>query len=340
MNLSTTYMGMELANPLIAGAGPLADDLDTVRRLEDAGASAIVMRSLFEEQIEGEHHASIEHIEMFADAFAEASSFFPSSGEFPLSPDAYLEQIRRLKETVAMPVIASLNGLHISGWLRYAKLIEQAGADALELNVYHVATQTRETPMAIEHQMREVARVVRQAVQLPLAVKLSPFFTSLPHMVMQLRTAGIDGLVLFNRFYQPDIDLDEINVVPRLHLSDSSELLLRLRWLAILSGRCTTSLAASGGVHTATDVIKAVMAGAHAVQMVSALLKHGPGYIKVVLDDLKTWMKEHEYESIRQMQGCLSLARCPEPAAFERANYMRVLNSWHGRIPHPTSEST
>lgn len=338
MNLTTTYMGLELANPLMPGASPLADNLDTARRLEDAGASAIVMRSLFEEQIEGEHHTSVEHFEMFADTFAEALSFFPGASEFALRPDAYLEQIRRLKEAVDVPVIASLNGLNISGWLRYAELIEQAGADALELNVYHIATQARETPDSIELRIREVARAMREAVQLPLAVKLSPFFTSLPHMATELRATGIDGLILFNRFYQPDIDVEELSVVPQLHLSDSSELLLRLRWLAILSGRCTASLAASGGVHTATDVIKAVMAGAHAVQIVSALLKHGPGHLKSLLDGVKTWMEEHEYESIRQMQGCLSLARCPDPAAFERANYMRVLNSWHGRVHHATPD--
>jgi dihydroorotate dehydrogenase (fumarate) len=338
MNLTTTYMGMELANPLMVGASPMADDLDMARRLEDAGAAAIVMRSLFEEQIEGERHASVEHLEMYADVFAEASSFFPGAKEFSLAPDVYLEHIGRLKAAVSVPVIASLNGLSLTGWLRYAALIEQAGADALELNVYHVATQARETPESIENRIREVTRAVRQAVQIPLAIKLSPFFTSLPSMAMELRTTGIDGLVLFNRFYQPDIDLEELSVVPKLHLSDSSELLLRLRWLAILSGRCTTSLAASGGVHTATDAIKAIMAGAHAVQIVSALLKNGAGYLKILLNHLKIWMKEHEYESVRQMQGCLSLARCPDPAAFERANYMRVLNSWHGRSYPVTPE--
>jgi dihydroorotate dehydrogenase (fumarate) len=329
---------MELAHPLMVGASPLADDLDTARRLEDAGASAIVMRSLFEEQIEGEHDANVEHFEMFADSFPEALSFFPAVSEFAMSPDAYLEQIRRLKGAVHVPVIASLNGLRISGWLRYAELIEQAGADALELNVYHVATEARETMYSIEQQIREVARNVREAVKLPLAVKLSPFFTSLPHVAMELRTTGIDGLVLFNRFYQPDIDLDDVSVVPRLQLSDSSELLLRLRWLAILSGRCTASLAVSGGVHTAADAIKAIMAGAHAVQVVSALLIHGPGRLKVLLDGLKAWLEEHEYESIRQMQGCLSLAHCPDPGAFERGNYMRVLNSWNGRVHHATSD--
>ncbi len=332
MNLNTSYLGMELAHPLMPGASPLADDLDTARRLEDAGASAIVMRSLFEEQIEGEHYASVQNLEMYADLFAEARSFFPGVEEFTFNPDAYLNHIRRLKEAVDVPVIASLNGLSLSGWLRYAALIEQAGADALELNVYHVATQTGETSSFIEHRIREVAREVRQSVHLPLAVKLSPFFTSVPNLAMELRTVGVDGLVLFNRFYQPDIDLNLLSVMPQLHLSDSSELLPRLRWLAILSGRCSASLAASGGIHTATDAVKAIMAGAHAVQMVSALLKHGPSHLKVLLDDLKKWMEENEYQSIRQMQGSLSLARCADPAAFERGNYMRVLNSWHGRV--------
>ena len=338
MNLSTTYLGLELANPLMVGACPLADDIDTARRLEDAGASAIVIRSLFEEQITKEHHTSVEQFEMYSGVFAEASSFFPGADEFKMSPDGYLEHIRRLKEALHIPVIASLNGLSISGWLHYAELIEQAGADALELNVYHIATQTRETPESIEHRIREVARNVREAVKFPLAVKLSPFFTSLPYTAMELRACGIDGLVLFNRFYQPDIDVEELSVVPQLHLSDSSELLLRLRWLAVLSGRCTASLAASGGVHTAIDAVKALMAGAHVVQIVSALLLHGPQHLRTMLDQLREWMMVHEYDSVRQMQGCLSLAKCPDPVGFERGNYMRVLNSWHGRAHHATSD--
>jgi dihydroorotate dehydrogenase (fumarate) len=328
MNLQTTYMGLELAHPLMPGACPLADDLDMARRLEDAGASAIVMRSLFEEQIEGEHYASIEHIEMYTDMFAEASTFFPDIGDFHFNPDAYVEHVGRLKRALKIPVIGSLNGFSLSGWLRYAKLIEQAGADALELNVYHVATQASETAESIELQIREVAREIRQAVKLPIAVKLSPFFTSVPHLARELRTVGVDGLVLFNRFYQPDIDLSMLSVMPNLHLSDSSELLLRLRWLAILSGRSTASLACSGGVQTGIDAVKAIMAGAHAVQIVSALLKNGPGHLKRMLNELVAWMIDNEYESVRQMQGSLSLARCPDPAAFERGNYMRVLNSW------------
>ena len=329
MNLSTTYLGLELANPLLTGASPLADHLDTARRLEDAGAAAIVMRSLFEEQIEGEHYQTVEHFDMYADLFPEASSFFPGASQFAFNPDGYLDHVRRLKSALGIPVIASLNGTSPSGWLRYARLIEQAGADALELNVYHIATQASETAETIEYRVRETAREVREAVKLPLAVKLSPFFTSIPNLARELRTVGVDGLVLFNRFYQPDFDLESLSVVPQLHLSDSSELLLRVRWLAILSGRCSASLAASGGVHTATDAIKAILAGAHAVQIVSALLKHGPNYLAAILEDLQTWMEDQKYESVRQMQGALSLARCPDPVAFERGNYMRVLNSWH-----------
>ncbi|MGD0139477.1 MAG: dihydroorotate dehydrogenase-like protein [Tepidisphaeraceae bacterium] len=328
MNLETTYMGLELAHPLMVGASPLADDLDTPRRLEDAGAAAIVMRSLFQEQIEGEQYTSAQQVEMYADSFSEASSFFPSTSDFAMNPYGYLEQIRRLKAALRIPVIASLNGLSTSGWLRYARLIEQAGADAMELNVYHVSTNLWETAAAIEENILESARSVREAVKIPLAIKLSPFFTSIPHIAMQLRTAGVDGLVLFNRFYQPDIDLGLLSVVPQLHLSDSSELQVRLRWLAILSGRINTSLAASGGVHTGADAVKAVMAGAHAVQIVSAILKNGPAYLKVLLAEFKQWMEENGYQSVRQMRGSLDMTRCPDPAAFERGNYMRVLNSW------------
>jgi len=328
MNLETTYMGLELAHPLMVGASPLTDDLDTPRRLEDAGAAAIVMRSLFQEQIEGEQYTSAQHVEMYADSFSEASSFFPATDDFAMNPYGYLEQIRRLKAALRIPVMASLNGLSTSGWLRYARLIEEAGADALELNVYHISTNLWETAATLEENILEAVRSVREAVKIPLAIKLSPFFTSVPHLAMQLRTAGVDGLVLFNRFYQPDIDLGLLSVVPQLRLSDSSELQVRLRWLAILSGRINTSLAASGGVHTGADAVKAVMAGAHAVQLVSAILKNGPAYLKTLLTEFKQWMEENGYQSVRQMRGSLDMTRCPDPAAFERGNYMRVLNSW------------
>jgi dihydroorotate dehydrogenase (fumarate) len=327
MNLSTTYLGFPLPHPLMPGASPLVDDLDMVRRLEDAGAAAIVMHSLFEEQITAEERAAI-GVDAHGESFAEATSYLPGAPPFALGPDRYLEQLRRIREAVAVPVIASLNGVTASGWLEYARLLEQAGAHALELNVYHVATDPAEPAAAVESRVLDVLRVVRAAVRVPLAVKLSPFYSAFAHLAQRLDQLGADGLVLFNRFYQPDIDPDTLEVVPALHLSDSTELLLRLRWLAILHGRVRPALAASGGVHTGLDALKAVMAGAHAVQLVSALLRHGPEHLALVRADLARWLEEHEYDSLAQAQGSMSLLRCPDPAAFERANYLHVLQSW------------
>jgi len=302
-----------------------------VRRLEDAGAAAIVMHSLFEEQIEQEQLGMMRTVEAPAESFPEALSYFPEPEEFALGPDRYLDQVRRIKEAVGVPVIGSLNGHTAAGWLEYASLIEQAGADALELNVYHVPTDPAETGADVEKRVLEIVGTVKRAVRIPVAVKLSHFFSSLPHLAHGLDEIGADGLVLFNRFYHPDIDVDELEVVPELHLSDSHELLVRLRWLAILYGRIQASLAVTGGVHTALDAVKAVMAGAQGVQLVSALLLQGPEHLRVVRDGLAAWLEEHEYESLRQMQGSMSLQRCPDPSAFERANYMRVLQSWRGR---------
>ena len=327
MNLATTYLGLALPHPLMPGASPLVDDLDMVRRLEDAGAAAIVMHSLFEEQIAAEEQAAV-HVAGHGDSFGEALSYLPGAPPFALGPDRYLEQLRRIGEAVAVPVIASLNGATPGGWLEYARLLEQAGADALELNVYHVATDPAETAAAVEARVLDVLRAVRAAVALPLAVKLSPFYSSLAHLAQQIDLLGADGLVLFNRFYQPDIDPEVLEVVPSLRFSDSSELRPRLRWLAILSGRVQLGLAASGGVHTGLDALKAVMAGAHAVQLVSALLRHGPEHLAVVRADLAHWLEEHEYESLAEARGSMSLQRCPDPAAFERANYLHVLQSW------------
>ena len=327
MNLATTYLGLALPHPLMPGASPLVDDLDMVRRLEDAGAAAIVMHSLFEEQIAAEEQAAV-HVAGHGDSFGEALSYLPGPPPFALGPDRYLEQLRRIGEAVAVPVIASLNGATPGGWLEYARLLEQAGADALELNVYHVATDPAETAAAVEARVLDVLRAVRAAVALPLAVKLSPFYSSLAHLAQQIDLLGADGLVLFNRFYQPDIDPEVLEVVPSLRFSDSSELRPRLRWLAILSGRVQLGLAASGGVHTGLDALKAVMAGAHAVQLVSALLRHGPEHLAVVRADLAHWLEEHEYESLAEARGSMSLQRCPDPAAFERANYLHVLQSW------------
>jgi len=328
MDLSTTYLGFKLPNPLMPGASPLVDDLDNVKRLEDAGAAAIVMHSLFEEQITHEQLGHLHAVEMHEDSFAEALSYFPRAEEYRLGPEKYLEQIRKIKATVKVPVIASLNGTSPAGWLDYAKLIEQAGADALELNVYYLATQAWETSESVERRTLEAVRVVKGAIKIPVAVKLSPFYSALANLAKQLDEAGADALVLFNRFYQPDIDVEELEVVPSLQLSDSSELLLRLRWLAILSGHVKGSLACSGGVHSPLDAIKAVMAGAHAVQLVSALLKREPAYLQTVRTGMERWMEEHEYSSLSQMHASMSHQKSPNPQALERANYMRILQGW------------
>ena len=328
MDLSTTYLGFRLPHPLMPGASPMVDSLDTVQRLEEAGAAAIVMHSLFEEQILQEQWATIYHMDVHAESFGEALSYFPRPGEFALGPEQYLAQIARIKKAVHIPVIASLNGTTAGGWVEYARRMEEAGADALELNVYYLATDPEEPAATVEQRTLDILRAVKQTVSIPVAVKLSPFFSSLAHFATELDVAGADALILFNRFYQPDIDIEQLEVTPKLELSNSSELLLRLRWLAILSEKVRCSLAVTGGVHTALDAIRAIMVGAHAVQMVSALLRRGPAHLRTVLDEMSTWMEEHEYTSLRQMQGSMSLARCPDPAAFERANYIRVLQGW------------
>jgi dihydroorotate dehydrogenase (fumarate) len=331
MDLSTRWLGLRLKNPLIVGASPMVDDLGTVRRLEDAGAAAIVLHSLFEEQITREQLASVHAFEEHAESFAEATSYFPSPAGLPAGADTYLELIRKVKAAVEVPVVASLNGATAGGWLQNARLMEDAGADALELNVYFLATDLHETAEAIERRTAAMVRTVREAVSIPVAVKLSPYYTSLACFAQRLAREGADGLVLFNRFYQPDLDVEALEVQRTLRLSDASELPLRLRWLAILSGRVEATLVASGGIHGALDAVKALMAGAHAVQMVSALLKHGPEYLRLVRDELARWMAEHGYESVGSMTGSLSLARCPDPAAYERANYVQILQSW--RVP-------
>ncbi|MEI6558027.1 MAG: dihydroorotate dehydrogenase-like protein [Rhodospirillaceae bacterium] len=328
MDLSTRYLGFNLAHPLMPGASPLVDDLDTVRRLEDAGASAIVLHSLFEEQICQDRANAERAAEVGADSFAEALSYFPGLDHFTLGPEAYLEQVRKIKAAVRVPVIASLNGVSIAGWTDYAKLIQEAGADALELNVYFLSTDFDDSAGLVESRIVALADQVKRSVRIPVAIKLSPFLSALPNLVRRLEVIGIDGLVMFNRFYQPDLDIEALEAVPRLELSTSSELLLRLRWLAILSGRVQPSLACSGGVHTVSDVIKAVMAGAHAVQVVSALLKRGPGALTELRDSLSRWLEVHEYDSLKQMQGSMNLAHCPNPAAFERGNYMAALQGW------------
>jgi len=335
MDLSTTYLGLKLPHPFMPGASPMVDDMDVVRRLEDAGAAAIVMHSLFEEQITREQLGTVQAMEIHAGAFAEALSYFPEPEDYRLGPEQYLDQIRKIKSAVKVPVIASLNGVTLGGWLEYAQKIEQAGADALEMNVYYLATKAWEAGSLVERRILEMVHAVKTGVKMPVAVKLSPFFSSLGHFVSELDRLKVDGLVLFNRFYQPDIDPEELEVVPSLHLSDSSELLLRLRWLAILAGRVKAGLAVSGGVHTGLDAVKAVMTGADAVQVVSALLRRGPKHLGVIRQEFTQWMEKHEYESVAQMKGSMSLLKSPDPASFERANYMRILQGfkWESLAP-------
>jgi dihydroorotate dehydrogenase (fumarate) len=328
MNLSTAYLGFELPHPLMPGASPLVDDLDTVRLLEDAGAPMIVMHSLFEEQIVREELAVTRSIVTPQESYAEALTYFPEPKEFTLGPEDYLEHLRRVKAVVSVPVIGSLNGTTDGGWLEYARLIEQAGANGLELNLYELGADPTEPAEKVELRGLQVVRAVRESVRIPVAVKLSPFYSSLAHFARQIDGLGVDALVLFNRFYQPDLDVENLDVVRTVGLSHPGELLLRLRWLALLSGKVRAALAVTGGVHTALDAVKAVMAGAHAVQMVSALLRHGPLHLRRVRDDLARWLEEHEYESLAQMRGSLSLERCPDPRAYERANYMKILQSW------------
>lgn len=331
MDLSTNYLGIRLPHPLVPGASPLSDDLDTVKQLEDAGAAAIVLRSLFEEQISREQEATHDHWERHDDAFAEAITFFPSPDSFVLGPDEYLNHVQRVKQAVRIPVIGSLNGMTPGGWLSYARLIEQAGADALELNVYHAPTDFEKSGSEVERQTLEMVRAVKHGLKIPLAVKLSPFFTAFAHFARQLDGSGADGLVLFNRYYDPDIDVHELNVIRILQLSDSSELPLRLRGIAALAGRVKGSLAVTGGVHTALDVVKSTMAGAHITQMVSALLQNGPGHLKKIRADLEAWMEENEWSSLNEMRGNLSQERIPNPQIYERANYMLMLQTWERR---------
>ncbi len=328
MNLSTTYLGLKLAHPLMAGASPMVDDMGMVKRLEDAGASAIVMHSLFEEQITREEQGTIMDMALTSNTSAEALSFFPAPDEYRLGPEGYLEQLQRIKKAVAVPVIASLNGTTPAGWLHYGKLMQEAGADALELNVYYIPTDASETSTEVEKRTLDIVKAVKAEVKIPVAVKLSPYFSALAHFALELEAAGADGLVLFNRFFQPDINVEELVAEPSLQLSGPGDLLLRLRWLAMLHGRVKGSLAVTGGVHDGIGALKAVMAGADAVQMVSALLIHGPERLAQARAGLAEWLEEHEYESLAQARGSMSLLKSPNPQAFTRANYMRILNGW------------
>jgi dihydroorotate dehydrogenase (fumarate) len=328
MNLKTTYLGLELDSPLMPGACPLSENLDTIRKLEDSGASAVVMYSLFEEQILREQLAHQQHVESPGESFAEATSYFPDLPSLQIGPDEYLDNIRKAKEAVSVPVIGSLNGYTPGGWTDYARKIQEAGADALELNIYYVGRDFREPGDSLERRMIQIVEEVRNTVDIPVAVKIGPFFSAMANVAGRMDQAGADGLVLFNRFFQPDIDIEKMEVAPNLLLSTSYELRLRLRWLALLSGRIKASLAVTGGVHTGEDVVKAIMAGAHAVQVVSALLNNGPEYLKKLKADLTAWMAEHEYESVDQLRGSMSAESTDDIADIVRSNYMQILKGW------------
>ena len=323
MNLATTYMGLELAHPMIVGASPLTDDLDMVRQLEDAGAAALVLHSLYEEQITNEQMSSFFNSENYADSFSEASSYLPDPVLVP-GPDEYLEHVRRVKEAVRVPVIASLNGSSLSGWLSYACLMEEAGADAIELHLYHAASDPDTSAADVERKMVEIVKQVKTEVHVPVAVKLSALFTSFANFAMQIDKAGADGIVLFTRFHKVDFDVVELEVLRRVELSTSSDLDLRLRGIAALAGRVNASLAITGGVHTALDVIKGTMAGAHALQLVSALMRNGPGCLKALRAELEAWMIANEWSSLNEMRGNMSFQRIPNPAVYERETFRRM----------------
>ena len=332
-DLTTTYLGLHLKNPLVASASPLSKKVANARRLEDAGAAAIVLYSLFEEQITHESHELDHYLERGTHSYAESLSYFPDLDTYNMGPEPYLEHLYKVKQAVAIPVIGSLNGISTGGWVSYAQRIEQAGADALELNIYYLPTDPDLSSAELEDEYVRLVREVRATVKIPIALKLSPFFTALPHVAKRFVQAGANGLVLFNRFYQPDFDLEALEVVPNVELSTSHEVRLPLRWIALLYGRIEADFALTSGVHTAQDVLKAMMAGASVTMMTSALLQHGMGRLMHILTDMQEWMVEHEYESIQEMKGSMSQRAVADPAAFERANYMKALSAYDRNLP-------
>jgi len=333
IDLSTTYLGLKLKNPLVIAPSPLCEDLGNIRRAEDSGAGAIVLHSLFEEQIAVETEQLDKFLDSGAESFAESLTYLPDMTSYNLGPDAYLEHLRRAKQAVKIPIIASLNGISSGGWTDYAKYMEEAGADALELNVYYIATRSAMSSAAVEQTYYDLVRQVKASVKIPVAVKIGPYFSSMAQVAQELENAGADGMVMFNRFYQPDFDLEALEVKPNLHLSQAYELLLRLNWVAILYGQVKLDMAITGGVHTAIEVLKSMMAGAKVVMMASALLKHGVEHVQTMKTDLLGWMEKHEYTSIAEMQGSLSRKAVADPTAFERANYMKVISSYALRPP-------
>jgi len=328
MDLSTTYLGMKLRTPLVPSASPLSEEIDGIRRMEDAGAAAVVLHSLFEEQLVHERFELNHHLTEGTESFAEALTFIPEPDEFHLGPEGYLDHVRRAKEATRIPIIASLNGVSSGGWIDYAHLIEQAGADALELNIYYIPTAPEMTGAEVEQTYLDILHMVKSVIRIPVAVKLSPFFSNLANIAGQLDSAGAGALVLFNRFYQPDIDLENLVVRPNVILSTPQALRLPMRWIAILYGRIKADLAATSGIHTAQDVIKMLLAGASVTMLCSVLMRHGIDRLRVIEEGLRQWMEEHEYDSVQQMRGSMSQRNCANPSEFERAHYMRALQSY------------
>ena len=326
-DLTTQYLGLQLRTPLVASASPLSQEVSSIRRLEDAGAAAVVLYSLFEEQLRQESLELDYHLTAGTDSFAESLTYFPQASEYRLGPEGYLEHIRKAKAAVAIPIIASLNGATAGGWADYAKEIEQAGANAIECNIYSVVTDAERSSADVEQTYVDIVKAVKSAVAIPVAVKISPFFSNLANMAKRLDQAGANGMVLFNRFYQPDIDLEELEIRPNVLLSTPQALRLPLTWIGILYGRVQASLAATSGVHDPQDVIKLLMVGANVTMLCSALLRNGINHLRYVEQGVRKWMELHEYESVQQMQGSMSQLRCPDPAAFERAQYMRAVKS-------------
>ncbi|MCW5982578.1 MAG: dihydroorotate dehydrogenase-like protein [Bryobacteraceae bacterium] len=333
-NLSTSYLGLTLKSPIVASSGPLCKDIGHILHMEDAGVAAVVLHSLFEEQITIESQALDRHLSEQSESYAESLSYFPDLANYNIGPDGYVEHLRKAKQAVDIPIVGSLNGVSTGGWIRYAKLIEDAGADALELNIYYMPADPAVDGARIEQMYTELVSHVKASINIPVAVKLGPYFSSIPNMARKLDKAGADGLVLFNRFYQPDLDLEALEVAPNLVLSNSSELLMRLHWVGLLYGHVGADMAITGGVHTALDVLKSMMVGGRVAMMTSALLRHGIDYVARLEADVLEWMEAHEYESIEQMQGSMSARNVAEPAAFQRANYMKVLSSYDVRTSY------
>jgi dihydroorotate dehydrogenase (fumarate) len=325
IDLSTTYLGLKLASPLVVSASPLSREVDGIRRLEDAGASAVVLYSLFEEQLRQEEADLNYHLAAGTESFAESLTYFPQPSEFHTGPDGYLNHIRKSKSSVKIPIVASLNGSTLGGWTKFAAEVQRAGADAIECNIYHIPTDPKITAADVERSYLDIVRAVKSTVTIPVAVKLSPFFSNFANMAQRFDHAGADGLVLFNRFYQPDIDLEELEIRPNVLLSSQQALRLPLTWIGILYGRVKASLAGTSGVHSAEDVVKLLMVGANVTMLCSSLMRHGVNHLRHVDRELREWMEEHEYESVQQMQGSMSQIRCPDPGAFERAQYMRAV---------------